>query len=152
MRQRMRRVLALLSVALALPLLFATPAVAAPPGVGHSIALYAQQHHAEIAQAVALLAGFVAAHATAWLTHVEAPSSLKAKVAALMTALAAVVASIGWDPSQPWYSWVKAVGWALVGSQGTYLLREVTGLRTTQQHGLALGRPKSVHKRAAAHS
>jgi hypothetical protein len=136
-------VLALLSVAIALPLLFATPAVAAPPGVSHAIGLYAQQHHAEIAQAVALLAGFVAAHVTAWLTHVDAPSSLKAKVAALATVVAAVVASIGWDPGQPWYSWVKAIGWALVGSQGTYLLREVTGVKITQQLGLALGRPKA---------
>lgn len=140
MRQRLRRVLALLSIALALPLLFATPA-AASPAVARSVALLAQQHHAEIAQAVALLAGFVAAHVTAWLTHVDAPPSLKAKVAALATVVAAVVASVGWDPGQPWYSWVKAIGWALVGSQGTYLLREVTGLRFTQQRGLSLGRP-----------
>lgn len=107
----------------------------------HTAALYAQQHHAEIAQAVAIFAGFLASHATAFLTHEHASAKVKTTVALVLGTLAGVVASVGWAPGQPWYDWVKAILFAIIASHATWALKAVTGVEATQKVGLNLGAP-----------
>jgi len=110
----------------------------------HQAALYAQQHHAQVAQGVAILLGFVASHVTAWLTHVKAPDKWKAGVAVVVSVIAGTVASIGWAPDQPWFDWVKAIFLAIIASHVTYALKAVTGVAATQKVGLGLGAPSAT--------
>lgn len=107
----------------------------------HLAALYAQQHHAEIAQAVSILFGFLASHATALLTHCRASSKVKAAVALCLSTLAAVIASVAWAPGQPWYDWVKAILFAVAASHATWALKDITGVAITQNVGASVGAP-----------
>jgi hypothetical protein len=107
----------------------------------HEASLYAQQHHAEIAQAVSILFGFLASHATALLTHCRASSKVKAAVALGLSTLAAVIASIAWAPGQPWYDWVKAILFAVAASHATWALKDITGVAVTQNMGANIGAP-----------
>ena len=109
---------------------------------GHMLSLYAQQHHAQIAQAVAIILGFLASHATALLTHYKASSRVKAAVALALSTVAGVVASVGWAPGQPWFDWVKAILFAIVSAHATWALKEVTGVAITENKGLGLGQPE----------
>jgi hypothetical protein len=107
----------------------------------HQAFLYAQQHHAEVAQAVAILFGFLASHATALLTHVNASSKVKATVALCMSTLAGVIASIAWAPGQPWYDWVKTILFAVAASHATWALKDITGVAITEQVAGPIGAP-----------
>lgn len=109
----------------------------------HIAALYAQQHHADVAQAVAILFGFLASHATALLTHCHASSKVKSAVALCMSTLAGVIASVAWAPGQPWFDWVKTILFAVLAAHATWALKEVTGVAVTQNVGLNLGQPTS---------
>jgi len=121
----------------------ATPALAGTPNpLVHQATLLAQQHHAEIAQAVALVLGWLASHVTALLTHWSAPPKVKAAIAAGLSTLAGVVASVLWAPGQPWYDWVVAIFYAVISSQIAYMLRNipVIGVATTQLIGGEVGK------------
>lgn len=107
----------------------------------HLIALYAQQHHAEVAQAIAVLFGFLASHATALLTHINASSKIKAAVALCMSTLAGVIASVAWAPGQPWFDWVKTILFAILASHATWALKDITGVAVTQQVSGPIGAP-----------
>lgn len=96
-------------------------------------------HHAQIAEAVALLFGVLSSHITALLTHVNAPSKVKAPIALAVSVLAGVVATVGWDPGEPWWAWVKTIFFAVLASQGTYLLKDITGVTFSQTKGLSIG-------------
>ena len=110
----------------------------------HLLWLYAQQHHAEVAQAVAILLGFAASHVTALLTHVNASGKVKAAVALCMSTVAGVVASVAWAPGQPWYDWVKAILFAALASHVTWALKDITGVAQSEQVNGPIGAPSDA--------
>lgn len=65
--------------------------------------------HMQTATAAALIVGFFAAHAAAILTHVHAPDWFQGAVTTVLVALAGVLPTVVWNPSDNWKTYLTNV-------------------------------------------
>lgn len=72
--------------------------------------------HAQIAFAVALIAGYFSAHAAGLLTREHAPQWVLGAVTTILAALAGVLPTVAWSEGQPWGHYVTNVFAALIAT------------------------------------
>lgn len=72
--------------------------------------------HIQIATAVALIAGYFAAHAAGLLTKAHAPQWVLGAVTTVLAALAGVLPTVTWAEHQSWHVYLANVFAALVAT------------------------------------
>lgn len=72
--------------------------------------------HMQIATAVALIVGFVAAHAAGLLTKAGTPEWLLGVVTTILATLAGVLPTVVWNPNDNWKAYLGNVFAALIAA------------------------------------
>lgn len=72
--------------------------------------------HLQLSTAVALIAGYFAAHAAGFLTDRHAPTWVLGAVTTVLAALAGVLPTVAWNEHQSWHVYLANVFAALIAT------------------------------------